>query len=116
MNRFIFGFQRRVWCPKWTPASRRSFMETTGICAPFSVLTALRRRRLDGDRLGGRPPSTSRSRRIEGPDGAWYRHPLSLLLGGPSSSAVPAPRRSQLLRDPAPQPSVLRWAASSGGS
>ena len=21
MKRFIFGFQRRVWCPKWTPAS-----------------------------------------------------------------------------------------------
>src|SRR5437867_9023086 len=25
---FIFGFQRFVWCPKWTPASRRSFIET----------------------------------------------------------------------------------------
>src|SRR5262245_36259981 len=23
---FIFGFQRRVWWPKWTPASSRSFM------------------------------------------------------------------------------------------
>src|SRR4051794_5690963 len=22
---FIFGFQRFVWCPKWTPASSRSF-------------------------------------------------------------------------------------------
>src|SRR4051795_3983485 len=22
---FIFGFQRLVWCPKWTPASSRSF-------------------------------------------------------------------------------------------
>ena len=21
MNLLIFGFQRRVWCPKWTPAS-----------------------------------------------------------------------------------------------
>src|SRR5436190_15900647 len=30
MNRFIFGFQRRVWWPKWTPASSKSFMETTG--------------------------------------------------------------------------------------
>src|SRR6478752_10075292 len=29
MNRFIFGFQRRVWWPKWTPASSKSFMETT---------------------------------------------------------------------------------------
>src|SRR5262245_31941645 len=30
MNRFIFGFQRRVWCPKWTPASSRSFMVMLG--------------------------------------------------------------------------------------
>src|SRR4051794_16966513 len=29
MNRFIFGFQRRVWCPKWTPLSSRFFMLTT---------------------------------------------------------------------------------------
>src|SRR5262245_42065746 len=26
----IFGFQRFVWCPKWTPASSRSFIETGG--------------------------------------------------------------------------------------
>src|SRR5262245_41138733 len=26
MNFFILGFHRRVWCPKWTPASRSSFM------------------------------------------------------------------------------------------
>jgi hypothetical protein len=25
MNCFIFGFQRLVWCPKWTPASSKSF-------------------------------------------------------------------------------------------
>src|SRR3954464_11492485 len=35
MKRFIFGFQRRVWWPKWTPASSNSFMETTGMGAPF---------------------------------------------------------------------------------
>jgi hypothetical protein len=29
MKRFIFGFQRRVWCPKWTPASSSCFMVTT---------------------------------------------------------------------------------------
>ena len=28
MNSFIFGFQRLVWCPKWTPASSSSFMLT----------------------------------------------------------------------------------------
>src|SRR3954467_8546950 len=37
MKRFIFGFQRRVWWPKWTPASSSSFMETTGMGAPFMV-------------------------------------------------------------------------------
>src|SRR5579863_2701367 len=26
MYSFIFGFQRLVWCPKWTPASSNSFM------------------------------------------------------------------------------------------
>src|SRR5713226_5006566 len=27
MYTFIFGFHRRVWWPKWTPASRSSFIE-----------------------------------------------------------------------------------------
>ena len=27
MYGFIFGFQRLVWCPKWTPASRSCFIE-----------------------------------------------------------------------------------------
>ena len=31
MKRFIFGFQRRVWCPKWTPLSSSCFMVTTAI-------------------------------------------------------------------------------------
>src|SRR5260370_3197459 len=26
MYSFILGFQRLVWCPKWTPASSNSFM------------------------------------------------------------------------------------------
>ena len=40
MKRFIFGFQRRVWCPKWTPLSSSCFMVTTWLVAtvglPFS--------------------------------------------------------------------------------
>src|SRR5699024_122845 len=28
---FIFGFQRRVWCPKCTPASNNCFIEITAI-------------------------------------------------------------------------------------
>ena len=29
MYGFIFGFQRLVWCPKWTPASSSFFMVTS---------------------------------------------------------------------------------------
>src|SRR5690242_5618879 len=43
MKRFIFGFQRRVWWPKCTPASRSSRM-LTDTSDPFCWLTALRRR------------------------------------------------------------------------
>ena len=31
MKRFIFGFHRRVWCPKWTPESSIWRMVTTGM-------------------------------------------------------------------------------------
>src|SRR4051794_24276030 len=31
MNRFILGFQRRVWCPKWTPLSSSWRMVTTAM-------------------------------------------------------------------------------------
>src|ERR1700761_9089468 len=31
MNRFILGFQRRVWGPKWVPLSSSCFMLTTAI-------------------------------------------------------------------------------------
>jgi hypothetical protein len=37
MKRFIFGFQRRVWCPKWTPLSSRFFMLTTATWRRLSV-------------------------------------------------------------------------------
>src|SRR5688572_23039021 len=33
MNRFIFGFQRRVWCPKWTPLSKSCRVVTTAMAA-----------------------------------------------------------------------------------
>src|SRR6185436_9102873 len=42
MKSFIFGFQRFVWWPKWTPASSSSFMETVGAppapCVGFTVV------------------------------------------------------------------------------
>ena len=38
MKRFIFGFQRRVWCPKWTPASSSCFMVTTATMGSLPVV------------------------------------------------------------------------------
>src|SRR6478736_1233978 len=37
MKRFILGFQRRVWCPKWTPLSRSWRMVTTAMPCPPGV-------------------------------------------------------------------------------
>ena len=34
MKRFILGFQRRVWCPKWTPLSSSWRMVTTAMARP----------------------------------------------------------------------------------
>src|SRR5450756_2195976 len=67
MYGFIFGFQRRVWCPKWTPASCRAFIVTTAMTLPpvpvvfrprhplmVSVTAYERHRRGTGSRVGGR--------------------------------------------------------------
>src|ERR1700678_4363100 len=43
MNRFIFGFQRRVWWPKWTPASSNCLMVTTATLVLPSVGLVIRR-------------------------------------------------------------------------
>src|SRR5687768_3391483 len=34
---FIFGFQRLVWCPKWTPASSKSFNAIPVKCPPLPL-------------------------------------------------------------------------------
>src|SRR5690606_4611912 len=45
MYGFIFGFQRRVWCPKGTPASKSCFIVTALLDAvPFLVASSVRRR------------------------------------------------------------------------
>ena len=48
MKRFIFGFQRRVWCPKWTPLSSSWRMVTTAmvflLCGARRRVPDLRRR------------------------------------------------------------------------
>ena len=62
MKRRIFGFQRRVWWPKWTPASRSSRIVTAGMVAP----------RFDGrvpdERRAGpaREPAPPRGRSVRG--------------------------------------------------
>ena len=56
MNGRILGFQRRVWWPKWTPASRSARIETDGMngtsCGYFlrSVPAGNRTAVLDGVR------------------------------------------------------------------
>src|SRR6476620_1486234 len=55
MKRRILGFQRRVWWPKWTPASSSSRIETTDTrSAPFGLV--------DGDSPTGRAEPRSRRR------------------------------------------------------
>src|SRR5829696_4951841 len=39
MYRFIFGFHRLAWWPKWTPASRSSLTPTTSCCCCCTVLS-----------------------------------------------------------------------------
>src|SRR5262249_23228312 len=36
----ILGFQRLVWCPKWTPASSSSFMVSAAIVPPRRFASA----------------------------------------------------------------------------
>src|SRR6185369_13567057 len=40
MYSFIFGFQRFVWWPKWTPASSRSFIAVAAKLPPFVEIQA----------------------------------------------------------------------------
>src|SRR2546421_69940 len=81
MKRFIFGFQRRVWWPKWTPASSSSFMETTGMVSPFLRLSwwcAGRPRWKPG--LSAEPPSTSVIPRFGGSGMLAHRSARHLLV------------------------------------
>src|SRR3954468_8318580 len=65
MKRFIFGFQRRVWCPKWTPLSSSWRIVTTAMVVPFrfgcrggrvaSALTPPAHRTPEGPAVAPRP-------------------------------------------------------------
>src|SRR5258708_28822766 len=46
INRFILGFQRRVWCPKWVPLSSSCFMVTTAMVMPSFHVSVVARHRV----------------------------------------------------------------------
>src|SRR6478672_4330776 len=65
MNRRIFGFQRRVWCPKCTPASSSSRMVIAATVGPPMVVVAGLRRAAPTEPATPAPPSeASRARRF----------------------------------------------------
>src|SRR3954468_18291483 len=65
MKRRILGFQRRVWCPKWTPASSSSRMEIAGTVGPPMVVVAGLRRAAPTEPATPAPPSeASWARRV----------------------------------------------------
>jgi len=77
MNGRILGFQRRVWWPKWTPASSSCRIEMDGTVQwpPVSVVSAADPRREPGLREASAPPRSERS--------AWVlRRDLAALPGG----------------------------------
>ena len=66
MKRRILGFQRRVWWPKWTPASSSSRIETTDTgSAPFWLVSVVLRR-AGRNRAHGDGTPASAGRRVEG--------------------------------------------------
>src|SRR5436309_15299601 len=83
MKRRIFGFQRLVWWPKWTPASSNSRMETapalveTAIEAPSDSFVSC----AGGSR--GAPPARRGTRATAGPPGSGNRD--AGRLAGPRS-------------------------------
>jgi hypothetical protein len=52
MNRFIFGFHRRAWCPKWTPDSKSCFIVTTANAFSLDASASRPRRALAGTVAG----------------------------------------------------------------
>src|SRR5919198_2713100 len=93
MKRRILGFQRRVWWPKWTPASRSSRIETTGTDRPLSVgLDFGRRGRGGTGALSGAGTATGRIRRV----GCGNRGMVA--EGGIWNESVPFALRRRMVR------------------
>ena len=63
MNGFILGFQRRVWWPKWTPASSSCRIETDGTVSDLLFGSFLRGPRRRGPVGPSGLPAPSRSER-----------------------------------------------------
>src|SRR5436190_4774667 len=96
MKRRIFGFQRRVWWPKWTPASSRSRMEATAIGDSSFGFRIVERRR-----GSGAPASEAGTRAATEVAGWWDRDAKSLAAdrkrlarGGPPG---PPPREADVV-------------------
>src|SRR5690242_15840714 len=70
----IRGFQRRVWCPKWTPASSNWRMVKDGIAMGEQLLFRLSHR--------GTAPGVAAAT-PERPSGLWRPQPRSRVRIGP---------------------------------
>src|SRR3954454_12678334 len=105
MKRRIFGFQRRVWWPKWTPASSSSLRPISAIVEslPWVVWMWLPRARgtrprRSVRRAGPRPRGTGAG--APGPRGSWTvaREFRRVRAGGPAGPLrrrkSPLPRRA----------------------
>src|SRR5918993_3684494 len=129
MKRFIFGFQRLVWCPKWTPASSSWRMVTTATVVlpavpvrppPVVLPTVVDRVGGPGPRPARVPPGAgtveSRRRacvvaRTPGPAPDDSTSPPTPALARPAHPASPRP-----IRGPAAHqvPAAAPAAASAG--
>src|SRR5262245_17642410 len=65
MNGFIFGFQRFVWCPKWTPASNNS--GTNSVVSAISEIP-------EGGRLPEREREDAISSAFSQPEIQWLNY------------------------------------------
>ena len=96
MNGRILGFQRRVWWPKWTPASRSWRIETVG--TGMDLLSVVPPRALPRDRATSRLPGTDPKRglapRVISPAvfSARRRPPGVPVAGAESTTGPPAGR------------------------
>ena len=97
MKRFILGFQRRVWCPKWTPASSSCFMVTTATRAPFPRFAVP----AGADAGPGAPPRGGTTAGWPGCRCVWCGQAVAWPAGEPSGRAgQPAMRVLDAAHDP----------------